>query len=887
MGVVYSAEDTRLRRTVALKFLSPHRLINKKERLRFQREAQASAALNHANICPIFDIGEEDGQTFLAMAYIEGQPLSTEILEGPMKLDEVLAVTIQIASGLQAAHTKGVIHRDVKPQNVMIQRHESGEIHVTIMDFGLARLSDRSELTAENTRLGTVAYMSPEQTQGSEFDHRTDLWSLGVVLYEMIAGVTPFRGHYNQAIMFGVINEEPQPLTSLRVGVPIELDWILSKALAKDPSERYRSADDFILDLKKLKKRVQIDASSSRTGALPASTWATKQFDPDVLMSGGDTIAEPLSVGKAPVEPEITPRTPWLVAAVSAFIAVIAIAFALVPRAASPLLPLRRLDFQPTAGFTSAEISPDGRYVAYSARDAGGPISVRDLSTGSELQLASTSGGRAPFWAPDSKSLGFLYHSEIRKIGVPNGQPEQVVELPSAPADFAATWSPDGNEIVWSARYSEGGAPLLYVVNFRDGTPSPVVPAGEHSDRTVFSKPRFLPRSGRVLMFLRGTPNRSEIIVRNLDTLEESVVAVGGDAAYSPSGHIVYQAGPTSTKTLWAVPFSLRSLKTTGEPFRIARDGATPSVAADGTMCFAKAEAAGQPYLAWRDRSGELTGSIGQPQRDILYVSLSPNERFVAVRAVDGTEEDTDIWVHDAERELKTRITTDPLHDSRPIWTPDNRYIVFGTDRAGNYDVYRGRADGSGNSEPLIATPARETPLDWSSDGKYLLYHTTGADTGLDLSYAEFSANAVVQSSPFLRSKFRERHGQFAPNGEYVAYASDRTGRDEVYVERFPKGGDMIKISATGGTQPRWRDDGRELYFVEGEVLKAVEVAIGSTISIGKTIELFTHTGLIGGSSPNYDVGSRGERFVVVENSGDQQRSRIAIVQNWYSEFEN
>lgn len=470
---------------------------------------------------------------------------------------------------------------------------------------------------------------------------------------------------------------------------------------------------------------------------------------------------------------------------------------------------------------------------------------------------------------------------------MPSGQPEQVVELPSAPADFAATWSPDGNEIVWSARYSEGGAAVLYLVNFRDGTAAPVVPEGEHSERTVFSKPRFLPTAGRVLMFLRGTPNRSEIIVRDLETLEESTVAVGGDAAYSPSGHIVYQSGPVSTDTLWAVAFSLESLKTTGEPFRIARDGATPSVAADGTMCFARAETTGQPYLAWRDRSGKLSGSVGQSQRDILYVSLSRNERFVAVRAVDANEEDTDIWVHDAERGLKTRVTTDPLHDSRPIWTPDNRYIVFGTDRAGNYDVYRRLADGSGSSEPLIVTPARETPLDWSSDGRYLLYNTTGLDSGLDLWFAEFSAEAGLQSSPYRQTEFRERHGQFSPNVDFVAYASNRTGRDEVYVERFPEGGDMIKISANGGTQPRWRDDGRELYFVESEMLKAVEVSIGNTISIGKTTDLFTHTGLIGGSSANYDVGSRGERFVVVENSGEQQRSQIAVVQNWYAEFTN
>ncbi len=887
MGIVFSAEDTRLRRTVALKFLSPHRLVNEKERVRFQREAQASAALNHANICPIFDIGEDEGQTFLAMAYIEGQPLSTEILDGPMKLNEALEITIQIAAGLQAAHTKGVIHRDIKPQNVMVKRNASGEIHATIMDFGLARLSDRSELTAENTRLGTVAYMSPEQTQGTEFDHRTDLWSLGVVLYETIAGVTPFLGHYNQAIMFGVMNEEPQPITSLRVGVPIELDWILSKALAKDPGERYRSADDFILDLKKLKKRIQIDASGTQTGTFPASTWPTKQVDSGTLVAAGETIAQPLSVENPPAKPERNSRTPWLVAVGSALIAPIAIAVALIPDAPPPIVPLRRLDFQPPAGFASAVISPDGRYVAFSSLDATGPISVRDLSTGGDIRLASTSGGRSPFWAPGSTTLGFLLQSEIQTIDVPNGQPVQAVQLPSAPADFSAAWSPKGDEIIWSARYSEDGAPRLYTVNVRDGTPSPIVPTEDYSDRTVFSRPRFLPRADRVLMFLRGTPNKTEIIVRNLDTSEESIVGAGGDAAYSASGHIVYQTGPASTDTLWAVPFSLKSLKTTGEPFRVAREGAAPSVALDGTLCFSKAETTGQPYLAWRDRSGNVTDSIGQPQRDILYVSLSPNERYVAVRAVDASEEETDIWVHDAQRGLKTRITTDPLHDSRPIWTPDSQYIVFGTDRSGNYDVYRRRSDGSGEDEPLIATPVRETPLDWSLDGRYLLYNATALDSALDLWFAEFSAEGGVKSSPFLQTKFRERHGQFSPNGNYVAYASNRTGRDEVYIERFPEGGGVIKISANGGTQPRWNGDGTELYFVEGEALMAVKVVLGNAISIGQTTKLFTHSGLVGGSSPNYDVGPGGELFVVVENTAEQERSSIPIVQNWYAEFAN
>ena len=926
MGIVYKAEDTNLKRPVALKFLAAHLLGDEEVKARFRREAEAAAALNHPNVCHVYEISEVEGKTFIAMTFLEGEPLEKKIEVGPLKLTDALDIAIQTAKGLQAAHAKKIVHRDIKPANLMIG--EDG--HVTIMDFGLALLADRSKLTRLDETMGTVTYMSPEQTYGMELDHRTDVWSLGVVIYEMVTGQRPFKGHYDKAVMYSITNEEPEPMTALRTGVPMELELLVNKCLAKEADRRYQSTADMVVDLETLSEklksgkstilRTQVAAAPSGVGAQRAapSSAGTGQPGPaahplvkyrviEDLTSEGDSLvyrAEDTQL-KRSVTINVLPesavrqaeRRQRMRAAAVAVGGALAMAVVLLAvqwlRGPAPAEPetLRRFAFTPESLHSGihgrAAISPNGKHIVYLSGGDEPKLWVRDIGREQPRELAGTENARdrALFWSPDSQFIGFGAGNELKKVSVQGGPAITLCPLPGSNLAGGA-WSPGGGAIVFS---SGSGFPVLHEVPARGGEPQLLFEPETSERGPGNSQPHFLPSEPgpRSIVYNVGSFSDREIVVKNLETGEREVLAEGAFPVYSPSGHILYQTAPSSPG-LRALPFSLETLKPAGEAFPIAENAGDPSVAGDGTLVYVDLLGEVGEQLVWRDREGKKLREIGQPQDRLLDPALSPDGRHVAGR---GTEDNNnDVWVHEAGRSLKRRLTFDAALDGRPIWSPSGKEITFRSARQGNDDIYLRPADGTGEPRLLVGTPLSERPSDWSPDGKYLLYTVRNEETGFDLWYLKRKEDGSgFEPVPFLQASFSQRAAKFSPDGRFVAYVSDESGRSEVYVRPFPGGDGKWQVSGNGGTQPRWSKDGKELFYVERDTLMGVAVATTPSFTSGAVTRLFQDANLAGSIRARYDVAADGRRFVLTEPvaGAEEKPPSIHIVENWYEEFKD
>ncbi len=911
MGIVYKAEDTKLERTVALKFLAPHLLEDEEARKRFHREAKAAAGLSHPNICTVYEISEEGGQTFLVMEFIEGESLDPKIERGPLSLKEALGFARQVADGLAAAHAKGVVHRDIKPGNLLV----TPEGRVKILDFGLALLTEGSKLTKLGTTVGTVAYMSPEQAQGMEVDYRTDLWALGCVTYEMVRGQRPFQGLYDQALVYEIVNQEPEPLTGVRTGVPMELEWIVGKCLAKDREDRYNHAEDMMLDLRTLAEKLKSGGSTVlRTGvgaqrAVPAPPHAVEAgaqhaapLQGSAAVGAQPGLASQQTAAPVAASGEMVPkRKHRMLQALFAISTLVALALAFVHFGETPPeAPLRRFAFTPAvgvgiravAGDTDVAISPNGRHIAFTAANAQGKLWVQDLDQRQPRAIEGTEGASGPFWSPDSDFIGFAAGGEVKKVPVQGGLPSRLCQLPALHF-HGGTWSPDGEVIVFVSG-DPGAAHSLYEVPARGGTPnlliSPEESGGASGGPTgTISWSHFLPSEAgaRVLVFTFGSPTEQSMMVQNVETGQRELLGPGAFPFYSASGHLVYQSAQ-ATHDLWALPFSLDTLRAAGEAFPISENSRGPTVAADQTLVYLDGTGFGQQQLVWLDRHGEKTGVIGQAQDAISFPELSPDGSLVAVTATEGSN--TDVWVYDIARGVRSRLTSVPERDDWPVWSPAGDEVAFTSDRAGNFDIFLHQADGSGEEKVLAGTPHREYVSDWSRDGKYILYTANDPETGPDLWYLERNEDGGGwEPHPFLQSPLSQYWARLSPDSRYVAYVSNESGQDEVYVQPFPEGGRKVTVSSNGGTKVRWSRDGKELFYVEGQTLVAVSVSSGSSFSAGSATRLFEHPGLRPGTMNDpYDVSADGQRFILAEpvgDGGDAPEPSIRVVQNWFAEF--
>jgi eukaryotic-like serine/threonine-protein kinase len=844
MGEVYRARDARLNRDVAIK-VSAAQFSE-----RFEREAKAVAALNHPNICHLYDVGPN----YLVMEYIEG-----EAPQGPLPLEEALRIARQICDALEAAHEKGITHRDLKPANIKIKPDGT----VKVLDFGLAKVDANSGVSqSENSPtlsmaatqmgviLGTAGYMSPEQARGKSVDKRADIWAFGVVFYELLTGKRLFQGEDVSHTMAAVIMQEPN-----LDEVPVQVRKLLRRCLEKDPKKRLRDISGV-----------------------------------ELLLESGTEV--PLQAERLPHGQS---RLPWIAAGVLAA-GLAAVAF-LHFREQAPEVPGLKFSIAPPEGtaFTlrgnfraPAVISPDGKRLVFGAASADGKsqLWVRALDTLAAQPLANTDGATFPFWSADSRSIGFFADGKLKKIDASGGA---AFTLCAAPSGRGGAWSQDG-VIVFAP---DNNTPL-HQVSETGGASSPVTSLDQTNSHRW---PWFLP-DGRHFLFLeqktaQGAGDLAAIRVASLDSNgsaggKDSKIVLTNDfnAVYSEGYLLFLHEG-----TLMAQAFDLKRLATTAAAMPIAekvedvalRRGVY-SVSNNGLLAYRTGSSTGSAQLAWIGRDGKPIGKLGDPA-ELNGVHLSWDRRSASVAIRDRVRGDQDIWLYDVLRPgIKTRFSFDPADDRESAWSPDGRTVVFNSNRKKHFDLYRKASNSVGAEELLYADEIDKYPTSFSPDGKFLLYYTNGDPKNKsDLLVLPLAGDKPGKPFPFLQTPFNEGEGKFSPgDGRWIAYSSDESQRDEIYVAPFPGPGGKKQISTAGGRNPIWRSDGKEIFYIAPDnLLMAAEVnAKGSVLDVGAPRPLFGPISIANGN--RFDVSADGKSFLVrtvpaQTSSGEP----LTLVQNW------
>jgi serine/threonine protein kinase/roadblock/LC7 domain-containing protein len=829
MGEVWKARDTELDRDVALK-------VSKAEfTARFKQEARAMAAFSHPNICQIHDVGPN----YIVMELIDGVQLS-----GRLPAEKVVAHAGFILDALDAAHRKGFTHRDLKPANVMV----TAKGGVKLLDFGLAKRNVRelgpddmtgAALTKEGNITGTLQYMSPEQLNGKEADARSDIFAFGCVLYEMLSGRKAFSGSTTASVIAAIMEREPEPLQTAP-----PLDRVIRICLAKDPDERFQNALDLKRDLLWAVEGQSASSTPSRS-RLGNTGW---------VVAGVMTV---LLAGLSLVHfRENTPETTVI---------------------RSTILPPDKTSF----GFNVEprgvpSLSPDGRRLVFGTRSDDGVsrLWVRSLDSMTAQPLPGTEGATNsyPFWSPDGRSVGFSSEGKLKKIDLSGGPAVTLVDV----SPFrGASWSPQG-VILFGSNIGP-----LQRIPAEGGRATPATVIDPASKENSHRSPWFLP-DGRHFLYSATVANtiNATICVGSLDSRESRMILQANSNAVYASGHLLF----LRDSTLMAQPFDAQSLMTTGEAVPIAEQVANNfargffSVSNSGTLVFQSGMQAGQT-IAWMDRTGKRVAIAGEPGQ-FLLTSLSPDGKRAAVSVYDRGARNYDLWIYDLMRNLRSRFTFDPANEFEGVWSPDGSQIVFSSDRKGHSDLYRKLASGAGAEELLYSDGLSKRPTSWSPDGKFLMYYSQDPKTGYDICTLPLEGDR--KPVPFLKTGFNERDGQFSPDGHWVAYSSDESGRVEIYIASFPGSGGKRQVSVAGGQYPRWRADGKELFYTAPDGrLTAVEVNMKlSEVEIGAARPLFgtLATNLAG---YQYDVSADGQRILAIMPSEQAAAAPLTLVQNW------
>lgn len=864
MGEVYEARDTRLERTVAIK-ISGVRFTE-----RFEREARAISSLNHPHICALYDIGREDSTDFLVMEYLEGETLEARLRRGPLPIEEALRIAIQIASALDAAHRKGVIHRDLKPGNVMLTR--SG---AKLLDFGLAKmgspvssvaiatigLTQPPPLTVEGTILGTYPYMSPEQLEGKETDARSDIFAFGAMLYEMITGRRSFVGSSSASLIAAVMSTNPPPVSTIQPMASPALDRLVRRCLAKSPDDRWQSAGDLLNELEWI-------AESGSNAGIPAPIVARRRNHE---------------------------RFAWLAAGLAAVLllaSLVWIATHLPKQPAAAAVVHFQIPAPDKLNFFFYQIpavSPDGERIAFTAAAnmlGNDRLFVRPLNAANatETPLPGVD-PHYPFWSPDSRQIAFSAGGTLQRVDVSGGPP--VTICGDCNAGYGGTWNRDG--VILSTNRDR----LLYRVPAAGSDPKPLRPLAEGETAQVW--PEFLPDGKHyIYLSMSNRPNQQGIYVASLDSTDRKfIVGTDVNAAYLQSGQLLFMRGDV----LMAQPFDLRNLTLGGEPRPVADHidtaaatgaplpAATFAASPNGVLVWHRVFQSSQSLPQWFDRSGKRLSVVGEAA-DYSNPALSPDDTKLAVGIRDPQTKTRDIWIFDLLRGTKTRLTFDPADDLDSIWSPDGTQIAFTSNRTGQRNIYRKPADGSGSEELLLGgKEGQENVEDWSRDGKYLMYNYQPSN-GAHLYILPLAGDR--KPVPFLNTEFRTQQGQFSPNGRWVAYRSMESGRTEIYVQGFTLDSSQARgkwqVSVAGGEIPRWRRDGKELYYEFNNGYFAVDVKTdGASLEAGiprllfETPTIFSNTG---GGQP-FVVTHDGQRFLVLSPVDKTTNQPLEVLVNW------
>jgi serine/threonine-protein kinase len=858
MGEVYLAEDSKLGRKIALKVLPPELAASPERLSRFEGEAKAVAALNHPNIVTVYSVEEADGVPFITMELVQGKTLKVAIRRTTLR--EFFGIAIPLADALSAAHQEGIVHRDLKPDNVMV----TDEGRVKILDFGLAKVRAKpgigsdsfaashlptKSVTTPGVIVGTVAYMSPEQAEGKGVDARSDIFSLGIILYELLAGRHPFSGDSAASVLSGILKDTPPLLSELDPRVPHELTRIVRRCLEKGLTSRYQSALDLKNDLEEVK--ADFDSGAIQRRVLPRKSRSLVPAALSALLLGLAGLMTIVWTSSRSDGPRPLTRS---------------------------VIPISSADSLAVESATNPiAISPDGRFVVFSGSRAGIERFYLRALDGQEAEpIDGTEGGRSPFFSPDGRWLGFQRKDELKKISLTGGAP---LTICSGCGGMGSSWSSD------DAIVSGGGRLGIRSVSVTSGDERTLTAADKERGERSLRFPEVLP-GGKAVIFTAGgwedaTFDDARIEVVSIPTGAKKVLIEGGShARYAPTGHLIYgRAG-----ALFAVPFDLDSLEVTGGPVEVLEGVATDprngaayfAMSPAGTLVYAPGGAMGVHHrLVWVDREGriepaaEITAALDSPR-------LSSDGGRIALR-VEGAL--GHLAVYDLPRGTLTRLTFEENVPSRGVWTPDGTRLTYTWQRSGTPGLFWQSANGSGPAEELGQEGFAGS---WSADGGVLAFVRSGASSQQDIWLLPITGDRTPR--PLIEERFNQFEPEISPDGRWLAYVSDESGGTEVYVREFPGLGQKTQISRNGGFEPRWSRDGRELFYIEGEdKLMFSRIKVQPTFAATRAAIAFEdkeHRYLKLG----YDV-SRDGRFLLVDENESRPR-QLTLVQNWFSELE-
>ena len=873
MGVVYKAEDTKLKRTVALKFLPAHLSASDQDKARFTQEAQAASALNHPNVCTIYAIEEHDGQMFIAMEFVDGQTLREKKFSVSFK--QAIDIGIQLADGLAAAHEKGIVHRDIKPENIMIRKDGIAQI----MDFGLAKLrasgSKITRLTKEGSTVGTAGYMSPEQVQGQDSDHRSDIFSYGVLLYELLTGQLPFKGVHETALAYEIVNVDPPPMSSITPDIDPSLDAIVLECLEKEPNERYQSIAEVAKELRRFKRESNRSRVSRVTAVRDPGTRPPENDQP----AAGQPLEMKLSVKKKSV------LVFFMAVSGILFLSTLLLLVLYWRETSQEQHPVRFVVLPPAHGSIQVGqaplISPDGLKIAFIAQDSSGgsQIWIRPISTTIATPLTGTSEATYPFWSPESRFIGFFQNGKLKKIEVTGGPAQSLAD---AAEGRGGAWSSAG--VIIFAPSSAGG---LKQVSEAGGPAVDITTLDSSRSEETHRWPCFLP-DGRRYLYLRksGDVEKTAVFLGSLDSKEYSLLLPAkSGAVYAWPGYVLY----VQENSLMAQAFDAKKGSVNGQAFPVADDLAFDvnrsfglfSASQNGSVVFGSgANSATSNQLKWYDRSGKFLGNIG-PAGTHFDFSLSPDEKRVAYRKLDVQTGNHDIWILDVARQTESRFTFTQAREDDPVWAPDGSKILFDSNVDGITNLYVKISSGAGSQDLLVKSPTQNQAYDWSPDGRYILYQNNDPKTNSDLWILPLTGDH--KPFPYAHTNANEDIGHFSPDGRWIAYTSSESGKFEIFVQSFPLTVGKYQVSTGGGFNPRWSKDGKEIFYVAPDrKLMAVDVRItGTSVELGIPKPLF-QTETESYTSWNTYVPSRdGKRFLVNTVVGGTSEKPIMVIMNW------
>jgi serine/threonine protein kinase/Tol biopolymer transport system component len=912
MGVVYKARDTKLDRDVALKFLPPQLAASEADRARFVQEAKAAAALNHPNVCSIIDIQDHEAsdgggrQLFIVMEFVDGQTLRSRMSgsgAAPISIKQAVELGIQVADGLAVAHEKGIVHRDIKPENIMIRKDGI----VQIMDFGLAKLrGTTTRLTKQGSTVGTAGYMSPEQIQGLDVDHRSDIFSLGVVLYELFTGQLPFRGVHETALAYEIVNVDAPPMLSIKADIDPGLDAIVLDCMEKDPRERCQSVAEVARDLRRIKRESSRQRASRFTASRPAYTGPTRTPGAGsasmsgMATPGGSGWINVQSSGEMGAFPtgELpraaaagSARTAWIIAALLLVTTIAAVAWRSLaaggsgdrPTVQSLIIPPDKTQFKTNGGGHLA-ISPDGLTVAFVVTDSTGSnrIWVRPLNSLNATSLQGTEGATYPFWSSDSRTIAFFAGGKLKKIDSRGGP---TLTICTAPDGRGGTWSKAGVIV-----FAPGSNNPLSRVSAAGGTPTVVTKLDTPGTEVSHRWPHFLPDGDHFLYVTMTAATATDSDVVNIGTLEAGTVRT----LFRGSSNIAYASGRLlfeRQSTLMAQPFDPDKMEFTADAvpvaenvqYNAARNNGIFSVSNNGVLVYQSGERR-EPEVAIYDRAGRRTALLGEAGGQ--YMKFSPDGKKIAYSRPDPQSGQNDIWIYDLARRIASRFTFDAASDIVPVWSPKGDSIVFSSNRGGRAALYLKSANGTGDENLLVKSEWDLYATSWSKDGRFLSV-TAFSDPATHTDLWTVPMSGERKQVPFLKTAFNEWVGEYSRDGKWVAYQSDETGKYEIYVRSADNAGGKWQISGAGGTNPLWSADGRELLYssLDRKLVSAHVDGSGPTMVVDSLSTLFDFesTGIVGSVG---EMSPDGRSFLARVSDLKGAVFPITLVVNWDKELE-